>query len=39
MCDSLEMLGKKSDNSDSIAENTGGATPPVQDAPDDDLPF
>ena len=40
MCDSLEMLGKKSDNSENaIDNNTNAATPPVQDAPDDDLPF
>jgi single-strand DNA-binding protein len=40
MCDSLEMLGKKSDNSENaIDNNSNAATPPVQDAPDDDLPF
>lgn len=38
LCDSLEMLGKKSDNS----ENSGGgesSTSSLQDSPDDDLPF
>lgn len=40
MCDSLEMLGKKSDNSENaIDNNSNAATPLVQDAPDDDLPF
>ena len=40
MYDSLEMLGKKSDNSENaIDNNSNAATPPVQDAPDDDLPF
>ena len=40
MCDSLEMLGKKSDNSENaIYNNSNAATSPVQDAPDDDLPF
>lgn len=38
LCDSLEMLGKKSDNSESsISEQS--ATTPLQDSPDDDLPF
>ncbi|MEC8611162.1 MAG: single-stranded DNA-binding protein [Bacteroidota bacterium] len=38
LCDSLEMLGKKSDHSESsISEQS--ATTPLQDSPDDDLPF
>ena len=38
LCDSLEMLGKKSDNSES---SSGGesSTSSLQDSPDDDLPF
>lgn len=38
LCDSLEMLGKKSDNSEGSSSGQS-ATTPLQDSPDDDLPF
>ena len=38
LCDSLEMLGKKSDNSES-SSGSESATSSLQDSPDDDLPF
>ena len=40
ICDSLEMLGKKSDNLASpITESANDSKPPIQDSSDDDLPF
>ena len=40
ICDSLEMLGKKSDNVESTeTEVTTNSTPPIQESADDDLPF
>tara|TARA_Y100000991_G_scaffold135662_1_gene102259 strand:- start:1741 stop:2166 length:426 start_codon:yes stop_codon:yes gene_type:complete len=40
ICDSLEMLGKKSDNfENSATESANNSTPPTQDLSDDDLPF
>ena len=40
ICDSLEMLGKKSDNfENSATESANNSTPPIQDSSDDDLPF
>lgn len=38
LCDSLEMLGKKSDSSEA-SSSSQSATTPLQDSPDDDLPF
>ena len=38
LCDSLEMLGKKSDISEA-SSSSQSATTPLQDSPDDDLPF
>ena len=38
LCDSLEMLGKKSDSSEASSSGQS-ATTPLQDSPDDDLPF
>ena len=38
LCDSLEMLGKKSDSSEA-SNSDQSATTPLQDSPDDDLPF
>ena len=40
ICDSLEMLGKKSDNVESTEnEASTNSTPPIQESADDDLPF
>jgi single-strand DNA-binding protein len=40
ICDSLEMLGKKSDNVESTeTEASTNSTPPIQESADDDLPF
>ena len=40
ICDSLEMLGKKSDNVESAeTEASTNSTPPIQESADDDLPF
>ena len=40
ICDSLEMLGKKSDNVESNeTESSTNSTPPIQESADDDLPF
>ena len=38
LCDSLEMLGKKSDSSEA-SSSSQSATTPLQDSPDDDMPF